>query len=440
MPYNIIISNSWLTTDITLSATPGISPTATATLTTIFTPPPECNTPLAIGDDNFDVIILAAYLPFIQLPIPWDQNSNPELWQCLPETTTDSEGAAEAVYEYDPGQFCPEGMTTATSMGTYHYCCHSDLTYDTILEACMGSKTLAMYYLGTLVDGTGVVSRTIDLSGTDTTLPVTARAISLVRNAAFGNVISTTTSDTIRTTTASAYPTRTSTEAHSNTTSLIKSSTSISSIISSKSSFTTSISNNTTIVPSTTAAPAPPPTPTGPGNSKSSRKLESDIGLTIGLVALFAIVALGFIVFARYRRRRLLSRRRAVAAKLEESDIELDMQTLPPRHALEIPAICALGELEGSWVEGRGAGIHVHKPELEGTAAPRGGLAGVFVKKKWELEARSRSRCCTPASGTGAAAERPDSPVIIARPPLARARARSRPPTPAPEAIIQSWI
>lgn len=91
-------------------------------LTTIFTPPSQCKTPLAfVGDCQNDLECDGSFMPFLFI-----QNSGTPsgtLIQCYPETTTFNDGFVDAIYDYSPGVFCPNGMTTATKIADAFLCC-----------------------------------------------------------------------------------------------------------------------------------------------------------------------------------------------------------------------------------------------------------------------------------------------------------------------------
>ncbi|KAJ2986889.1 hypothetical protein NUW58_g4817 [Xylaria curta] len=89
--------------------------------------------------------------------------------KCYPETTTLSDGVVDAIYDYKPGLFCPDGMTTATRIGTVFLCCPTGLTYtyDGRYDFCSATWTEWTGYAGSWKDLEGAISKTVVYSAAD---------------------------------------------------------------------------------------------------------------------------------------------------------------------------------------------------------------------------------------------------------------------------------
>ncbi|KAI0975237.1 hypothetical protein F4678DRAFT_320806 [Xylaria arbuscula] len=366
------------------------STTPLPTLTTIFTPPAECNTPLALTDYCSNAFECdGSYIPVLNIPISGDSSYSPI--QCLPQTTALDDGI-DGVYDYNPGLFCPDGMTTDTSIGSAFLCCPSGLSYsyDGVIEACTGIMTKGTALEGYYFTEVGViVESTITWSAADNmTLYVAARPVYLYQES---NIVNPNTIGTLPTPTSSS-------KGESGVTS---SKTALASLKCPRS------GKCETTAPELN-------TPAGSSGLSTGAK----VGAGIGAVAGFVLLALGAILLLRYRRRRL-TRHHALGSPSTQPEIE--QQKYHKKHLPELPVIESRVELEGTQVEDRGPGIYVWKPELEGTAGSPNS-EGVYVRKKSELEARydgalfPGSPMLTPGSGstsgrtsTAAATE---SPVV----------------------------
>ena len=160
------------------------------------------------------------------------------------------------------------------------------------------------------------------------------------------------------------------------------------------------------------AAPLSTKSPTSvPSGSSLGVKIGASVGGGIGLI----LLALAALLVLRYRRRRLLAHRCAIDSPPTSSEAEIQQSYLK-KHFPELPVVETAAELEGTQVEdhGPGSGIYVWKPELEGTAGIPG-AAGVYVRKKSELEARYNGAFTghpVHDIGLGAAAAAPESPIV----------------------------
>ncbi|KAI1313985.1 hypothetical protein F5Y03DRAFT_1336 [Xylaria venustula] len=359
-----------------LSTQISLDPSSTSplpTLTTVFKQPLECNTPVALTDDcSNDFECDGSYIPVLNIPISGD--SSYSTIQCLPQTTVlDDDTFVDGVYDYDPGLFCPDGMTTDTSIGSAFLCCPSGLSYsyDGYNEACTGTMTKGTVFGGYLAGIGGIVGTTIAWSPADNmTLYVSASPVYLYQE-----------SNIVNSNTIGNFPTPTSSnKGESTATSSKTASTSPKCLRSGK-------CETTTPEPSTTA---------GSSGLSTGAKVGAGIGATLG----FILLALGAILLLRYRRRRL-TRHHALGSPSTHPE----MKKHHKKHLPELPVVESRVELEGTQVEDRGPGIYVWKPELEGTAGSPDS-EGVYVRKKPELEARydgvlfPGSPMLTPGSGS----------------------------------------
>lgn len=204
----------------------------------------------------------------------------------------------------------------------------------------------------------------------------------------------------------------------------------------------TSPSNITTCQESGCQSTSPAPNPSGSndkggGNTNTGRIVGISIGGTISVV----LLALGCFLLFRYRRKRLRNNNNQAAPHTTPSGSEVEAalsgsqgeeahRGYKKRLPCELPGAETRAELEGTQVEGGGAGIYVWKPELEGTAGVRGSK-NVYVRKKAELDAHNRY---VRASGSGTETEN-----TTAHPVAGPSSASPRYPVSTP-AEIQTWI
>ncbi|KAI0799130.1 hypothetical protein GGR55DRAFT_517455 [Xylaria sp. FL0064] len=341
--------------------------TTTPPLTTVFTPPPECKTPFAFiynCDNDFECD--GSYLPVLYNPVSGEPGSSPI--QCLPQTTVIDDSFVDGVYDYNPGLFCPDGMTTETSIGTTFLCCPSGLTYsfDGYNEQCTGTMTKGTVLGGDYAGIGGIVGTTIIWSVADNmTLYVAATPVYLYQG-----------SDAITSDTFGNLPTPTSTDKAASDASK------------------TSVSTVTVSASDTTAihgcfGKRDCQTATSPTNKPSSGPSKAvKIGASVGGAIAFIILALASFLLLRYRRRRLLrTRHLAMDSPPTQPETEVIQHIYVKKNLPELPVVESRVELEGTPGQDRGPGIYVWKPELEGTAGIHG-VEGVYVRKKSELEAR----------------------------------------------------
>ncbi|KAI0096127.1 hypothetical protein GGR51DRAFT_51056 [Nemania sp. FL0031] len=319
-----------------------LSTTITPALTTTFTPPPECNTPFIY--DNFDTTYYAYYPPL--LISSFRGNRDPSTFQCLPETT--SADGPDGVYKYNPGLFCPEGMTTGTSIGNIFICCHSDLTYSSSQgsEECIGTKTIGVGFTGYDSGEVGIIEGITSFSSADNmTVEVYASPVSLISELVIGS---------------------TSTVFFGSM----------------------SVASNT---PKTSNSPSPSPISSGArAASHTGLKVKASLG---AIVLVLILLALGYVLLTRYRRKRLASHcqpSNQPSSTPDRMEAEAILKIRQKRSLPELPMVELRAELDGVQIESRGPGIYVWKPELEGTAGVAGSV-GVYVREKAELEANLRS-------------------------------------------------
>ncbi|TRX89684.1 hypothetical protein FHL15_009434 [Xylaria flabelliformis] len=356
-------------------------PTSIPPLTTIFTPPPECKTPFAFdGSCDNDFECNGSYMPFLYLPA--SENPRGTSIQCYPEITTYNDGFVDAVYDYSPGLFCPDGVFTS-----------------------MIDKTL-LSNIGQWKDNSASIVSTTSFSAADRmTLYPSAVPVYLTnaRSGTFNNVPS---------------QSITSTSGESSTIG-----TSMSVEVSSKTSTSNSpkcrrdnCQTTTTTQPSTGGGSTTAANPLGSNESKPTNqnnlKIGVGVGVGVGGAVALTLLALGFMLLRRYHRKRLLSHPQVIYSPPTkpngngggEQDVQQLYQEKPPS---ELPVAESWIELEGTQAEDRGTGIYVWKPELEGTAGVLG-AKGVYVRRKSELEAKYTGNAA-PVTGAVVYAE---SPVV----------------------------
>ncbi|KAI0549662.1 hypothetical protein F4679DRAFT_261464 [Xylaria curta] len=354
-------------------------------LTTIFTPPPECKTPFAfVGSCDNDFECNGTYMPFLYLPA--SENPHGTSIQCYPEITTYSDGFVDAVFDYSPGLFCPDGMTTATSIASVFLCCPSGLTYsyDGQQDQCTATITMGAALEGPWKDNEASIVSATSFSAADRmTLYPSAVPVYLTgaRSGTFNNVPSQSISSTL------------------GESSVIGASTSIG--ISSKTSTsngpkcrrdncqTTTMTQPSTGGGSSTAA-NPPSSDGLKSSNQNNLKIGVGVGVGVGGAVALTLFALGFMLLRRYYRKRLLSLTQVMYSPPTKPDgdgggeqVQQVYQEKPPS---ELPVAASWVELEGTQAEDRGTGIYVWKPELEGTTGVPG-AKGVYVRRKSELEA-----------------------------------------------------
>ncbi|KAI0439862.1 hypothetical protein F4803DRAFT_22563 [Xylaria telfairii] len=370
---------------------PSDTPTAAPPLTTIFTPPPQCKTPLAfVGDCQNDLECNGSFMPFLFI-----QNSKTPsgtLIQCYPETTTFNDGYVDAVFDYSPGIFCPNGMTTATSTAGAFLCCPSGLTYsyDGHQDQCTATLTMGEALLGPWQDNSASIASTTTFSAEEhMTLYVKAVPIYLTaqgsntKSSTFGDVPS----QSIPPISGDPSSTgiSTSSQASSDTPTNIR--TSMSGQVSSDTPASSSLSTTGDSTPSMNPLSSDRP------ETSNQRNLKIGIGVGVGGAVALILLALGCMLLRRYRRKRLFSPHPLLDFPPIEpygSRTQAAQQIYEKKPASELPVAEPWAELEGTRVEEHGAGIYVWKPELEGTAGTPGakGAKGVYVLKKSELEAK----------------------------------------------------
>ncbi|KAI8954982.1 hypothetical protein F4801DRAFT_415870 [Xylaria longipes] len=353
-------------------------------LTTIFTPPSPCKTPFAFdGDCRNEFECDGSYMPFLYVSASGNQGGTS--LQCYPEVTTYN-GFVDAAFDYSPGLFCPDGMTTATSIASVFLCCPSGLTYsyDGEQDQCTATITMGEALLGSWSDNQATVLSITSFSRADSmTLYASAVPVYLTdtRSGTFGNVPS----QAIPPVSGESSTTgpSTSVEVSSNTP------TSNGPRCRGDGCQTTT----TTTQPSTGggSTPATNPVSSNESNPPNQINLKVSVGVGIGVaVAFVLLLALGYMLLRRYRQKRLLSRLQLLGSPPTKPDWggeqavrQIYQKKLPP----ELPVVESWVELEGTQVEDRGTGIYVWKPELEGTAGIPG-AKGIYVRKKSELEAK----------------------------------------------------
>ncbi|KAI0456357.1 hypothetical protein F5B21DRAFT_159304 [Xylaria acuta] len=379
-------------------------------LTTIFTPPPECKTPFAfVGDCYNEFECDGSYMPF--LSIPDSRNPGGTSIQCYPEVTTYSDGYVDAVFEYSPGLFCPDGMTTATSIASVFLCCPSGLTYsfDGDEEQCTATITMGAAFVGPWQQNQATVLDTTSFSSADS-MTLYAAAFPVYLN-------------NIRSGTSGHAPGQSippvSGESSTTGTSTLKEVPSKTPTSNSPRCRRDSCQTTTTTQPNTGGESTPATTNTlGSDEPKSSNQTNLKIGVGVGVgvggAVVLILLALGYMLLRRYRRKRLLNPHQhpdSPPTKRDGDEAQEIQQMYRKKLPSELPVPESWVELEGTQVEGRGPGIYVWKPELEGTAGVPA-AKGVYVRKKSELEARYYG-AANAAPETGVVTY-PDSPIIAA--------------------------
>ncbi|GAP85309.2 hypothetical protein SAMD00023353_1002160 [Rosellinia necatrix] len=417
-------------------------------LTTTFTQPPECRIPFILESDCLDGPECGgSYAPLLFFPFSGPASGS--RIQCLPKVKTNGDGSVEAIYTYDPGLICPRGLTTDTKIGTAFVCCPTGLTYTASgqQDACYGTVTEGPVLVGFTGAEESTVFETFDLAAADqTTIHVAARAVFLVVSSSTENharstdappgLTSSATTDSpifIGAPTSSGAPSQETvttmsrrdhdgeSEDDDNKDGGDSGADGDSSSGSGGDTTTACLGHCGT----TDTSPTVPRLPTPAGNPVNQTKTMGKARAIFGAVAggvvgfLLLVLIIGYLLIVRYRRKRL--GRKAAASRPRANPGRDDVEAAaaaaaalrkPPPRARTLPVVA---ELEGTGAEDRsaGAGIYVAKPELEGTAGMPG-LAGVYVRRKAELEA-GHLRGGLPRHAPirpGAVAELPESPVV----------------------------
>ncbi|KAI0422847.1 hypothetical protein F5X98DRAFT_369647 [Xylaria grammica] len=399
---------SFSTLQYTAAARAGASYDAqiTPSLTTVFTPPSECSTPLMfLADCVNQSECYGSFMPLLYIVFQGNAASLKSI-QCLPRTTVFSDGYTDGVYDYDPGLYCPDGMTTDTSIGSVFLCCPSGLSYYGGQEACTTTITQGSFFAGLSNDNEGTVGTVVTVSD-NMTVYAAARPVYLTQKSSavsptFGDI------PTVSTTIVkdTSDPTETSTPGGSSLVETISHSTEcrgrcrtttsdtsepVETSTAGELSSVATISNGTECLERCQTA-ALPPNHDDPDPFESSSHRGLKVGASVGGVVVIVLLVIGYILLTRYRRKRLVPP--------TDSGVEVVRQIYQKKLLPELPVSEPRAELEGTPGEGRGAGIYVRKPELEGTAGIPG-VVGVYVKKKFELEA-NHSGVTNSALGTGA--------------------------------------
>ncbi|KAI1424495.1 hypothetical protein F5Y12DRAFT_447101 [Xylaria sp. FL1777] len=381
-----------------ISLGPETHPTTTPlTLTTVFTPPPACRTPFAFFDNCYNEFECdGSYFPVLYNSVTSYPGSSSI--RCLPQTTIIDDSYVDGVYDYNPGLFCPDGMTTDTSIGSAFLCCPSGLTYsyNGDFADCTGTITEGTVLVGPWNADEATIAKTITWSAPDNmTLYVAARPIYLTQESII-----------IISKTFSHIPT----QASSSTIEVTETSMSAET-----SAFQTPARgcSRKRDCQMTTPLTTPPTNPPDLGASGPSIGIKA--GAAIGGAIAFVLLVAGAILLLRYRRKRLVTRHHALDLPPIQPEAEVTQQTYQKKRLPELPVVESRVELEGTQVEDRGPGIYVSKPELEGTAGIPGAM-GVYVRKKSELEARHDGALLPSNPVLGTRSRRttmaPESPVV----------------------------
>ncbi|KAI0405893.1 hypothetical protein F4802DRAFT_138902 [Xylaria palmicola] len=359
-------------------------------LTTVFTAPPECKTPFVYEAECYNPTECdGEYLPVLFTPLPGTQGYSSI--QCCPEATTYSDGYIDAIQDFDPGIFCPDWATTAASTGSVFVCCPTGLTYsnDGGWEVCTGTMMpwTGPGLVGPWIPNQGTISKTISFSAADhKTLYILAHPIFLTAYGVTSSPISATratktTKGSNSDSTSSSTPTENAPKCRRDG------------------------CQTTTTTPPDVEAPTSASDLPDSDDTGSVSRTSTNITIGVTSAAAFILLALGGILLARYRWKRLRGRSPAdyhPSTKFDGSDVDAAAQRAAGQEKLppELPVTESRGELDGSPAEEGGAGIYTWKPELEGTPGAPGGPAALFVRKKSELEARE-SGLPSPVPGMG---------------------------------------
>ncbi|KAI0459313.1 hypothetical protein F5B21DRAFT_456263, partial [Xylaria acuta] len=144
-------------------------------------------------------------------------------------------------------------------------------------------------------------------------------------------------------------------------------------------------SSSGSIVP-TTSIPTAPGSGHDDARSSIGLKVGLGVGITLGVILLLALCA--FVYVRGYRKR--MARKQTPRSDVSADIFHVDKPELPgcafqgAYAKAELDSTATRAELEAP-LEENGAGIFVHKAELQGTDGRN--VSGVYVKRKGELEA-----------------------------------------------------
>ncbi|KAI1815124.1 hypothetical protein GGS20DRAFT_584818 [Poronia punctata] len=134
------------------------------------------------------------------------------------------------------------------------------------------------------------------------------------------------------------------------------------------------------------------------GGTSSNTTISKTAEIAIGVVIPLLTILVLFIAFLLIKRHRKKKQHNVPTRDNNDSSVnwykpELDVSGPRPTDTerVEHDPTAVRAELVGSPEEEQGAGVHVVKPELEGTLGEPGMAGPVYVKKKSELEAKARS-------------------------------------------------
>ncbi|KAI8952080.1 hypothetical protein F4801DRAFT_240124 [Xylaria longipes] len=331
-----------------------VSTTTYPILTTTFTPLPECSSwYLDYCTERYCTAtafprgyqLCGIYPSYIKNSIA-----------CYPELSTSFDSVdsintlmyVDDARTYSPGIYCPFGMSTAQSVPFVNgvFCCPSGMTLVRGDSTCLREVITGTFILPgctrtTIGQPAGQPNyKPADISYT-TTISITARALFLAGQT----------------------------------------------ILNPSSSPTSFLSNSS----SGSAVPIPliPNTPSpGHGHARPSigLKVGLGVGITLGVILLLALCAFRYV--RAYRKR--MDRERTPRGLTPADILQVDKPELAgctfqePYVKVELDSMATRAELEAPSEE-IGAGIFVHKPELQGSDGHN--VLGVYVKRKAELEA-----------------------------------------------------
>ncbi|KAI1338721.1 hypothetical protein F5Y15DRAFT_385070 [Xylariaceae sp. FL0016] len=300
-----------------------------ASLTTIFTPDPECVSPLLVGGYSPSYWAVA-FLNSVCTGFHTTVTRN-----CFPESSaylgTPSLGSVP-VLTYLPGIFCPSGMTTATSYSWLDavICCPSGLSYHEDYATCLRTATG-----GTFLHGDCSASVSTTVVGSDVTLKIYAPTVFLGGQHQYLSrfpLSTPTSSPTTQTTEPSSYRTR-----------------------------------------------------------QRTIKIGAGVGGTIAVLLTAALAFLCITRYRRKRLKpssSAIDRCSAYTGKPELEGSEGQPGGEVYISKTELDAIPVRFELEGTQQQENGMGIYVQKPELVGSLVTES-LAGIYVKTKAEMDGGS---------------------------------------------------
>ncbi|KAJ8126222.1 hypothetical protein O1611_g7416 [Lasiodiplodia mahajangana] len=330
-----------------------------AELTTTFTPPPECTSWYI--DECTDTNCYAEAFP-TGTGLCGDGSDATTSYACYPKVTSSTETVANGefiriseVATYSPGLYCPLGMSTATSIPLLDgvFCCPSGLTFQGGLDggSCARTQTRGTFMQSSYCNRTTIAGPTGSLTTTISiyAMPLFLGGQKLLSSSSFSSTSALTTQQGTSTSTATPAPSRTTT-------------------------------------PEVVASNSGPPI---------GLRLGLGIGIPLAVTSLLALLG-GFWCIRRYRRKgawktqgyqRHSPQILTFGESMQEKP-ELEGSALQPSYAkAELDPSVTRVELEAPY-EGNGAGIYVHKPELQATdGLPGRSALGTYVQTKGELEA-----------------------------------------------------